>query len=103
MRATYAGVSVDLGEVAWLFDVWASRPVFHASVWRSDLEPDEDGATAAIFTRCGIATRSSRRGGTLGSATALPPKHARRFARPCLHCWPELRSGQLELKAGPPR
>lgn len=80
MKATYAGITVDLGELVYVIDTGPARPVFHRN---------DGGATAC---------------GTLASVRiGLPARHVRRFARPCRRCWPELNRATLELLAGPLR
>jgi hypothetical protein len=67
------GVPIELGTVAYVFDLWSSRPVFHAFAWRD----------YSARSRCGRALNPR--------AVGMPPRHALAFARPCRTCWPELR------------
>lgn len=90
MRVSVAGISLDVGSVVWIFDLWASTPVYH----RADLVRFRNGEGSMIVTGCGIPTNGDDRDphGGLRSADGLPPKHATKFARPCATCWPELRA-----------
>jgi hypothetical protein len=63
------GVPIELGTVAYVFDLWSSRPVFHTWGWSG-------------YSRCGRA---------LAGRVGMEPRHALAFARPCRTCWPELR------------
>lgn len=84
MRATYAGVTVSLPGSVLVLDADEARPVFH----RPGYLYDQEAATA-----CGHPATSRN---------YLPARHARRFARPCLRCFPQLRGqAELEVKAAP--
>lgn len=82
MKLHVAGIELDLPDVVWIFDEWATTPVFHRA--------DFTGELGRLVTACGIPTTD--RPGGYRSADGLPPKHATKFARPCAHCWPQLRS-----------
>lgn len=96
MQADVAGISIDVGAIVWVFDIWASRPVYH----RADFK----GPIGAMYlvTACGVPCDAERRREG-SSAIALPPKHATRLGRPCATCWPELRANVslFTRRAGP--
>lgn len=85
-----------------IFDANPARPVYHRRLTYGEaghrIEPDDVGRVH--LAACGL----------LGDPGALhvrlfviEHRHARKFARPCLRCWPSLKTGQLELRAGPLR
>lgn len=84
MKISVAARELDVGGIVFVFDVWASRPIFHRA--------DFSGEIGAMYlvTACGIPCDGDRRDGR-SSAIALPPRHAARIGRPCATCWPELR------------
>jgi hypothetical protein len=88
MRVSVAGISLDVGDVVWIFDLWAATPVYH----RAELVPFPNGEGSRLVTGCGIPTRGRDLMGRLRDPDAVPPKHATKFARPCCTCWPELRA-----------
>lgn len=86
MNYAIAGLELDLGHTAWLFDPEAAVPIFHAA----GLRYRGDGTEARILvTRCGLPVHAEDRNG-YRTAAHLPPRHAVRFARPCRRCWPAL-------------
>lgn len=89
MRRDYGGVGVDLDDTVWIFDVYAAEPIFH----HAELDEPRDGRRV-VRTRCGepVHSEDRRDPAMMGSAHWLPPRHAVRFARPCLTCWPQLRA-----------
>jgi hypothetical protein len=89
VRVSVAGISIDAGDVVWIFDWWARTPIYHRAVFEAWLD-DELGMQTRLVTGCGLRTHD--REGGLRSADGLPPKHAVKFARPCATCWPELRA-----------
>jgi hypothetical protein len=86
----------DAGSFVLIFDPAEGRPVYHKRVPCSTSDAGIAERSSCGMTRSVVSSWS-------GSARTLvlEHRHARRFARPCLRCWPELRTGQLELKAGP--
>jgi hypothetical protein len=101
MRIEVAGQSIDIGEVVYLVDPEPARPTFHRL--------KQDGcASGGLWTACGLprgtAPAMDADGALHGSVVRIPARHARRFARPCLRCWPAIgRQAELELKGGPLR
>lgn len=85
MKATIAGVTIDVAGSAWFATFGRSTPIFHA--WAP---PDEDGAR----TRCGLQLSRTTSGAIAFLMTGLPPRLAVRVGRPCVKCWPELRRQQ---------
>lgn len=64
-------------------------PVFHGERFRQ-LRLDLEGHAGGTFTTfCGIEH----------VGVELPTKHAVRFARACLRCWPRLREPAVDLRA----
>jgi hypothetical protein len=97
MRARTPAGTIDLGDAGpfvLILSPAEARPAFHRR------EPMCLDTLEQERSACGIV----RSVGDASSRTLLlEHRHARKFARPCLRCWPELASGQLELKAGPLR
>jgi hypothetical protein len=77
------GSHADLGDIAWVADLWRRVPVYHRSrTWQSD--------NARVLSVCGRVVIWAR-DGLEYSRTGLRPDHAARIGRPCLGCYPELR------------
>jgi hypothetical protein len=78
-RVVYAGIPITVRAQVLVAYVGVRRPVFH-----------QIGHFGG-YALCGSG----------GEGVPFPHRLARRFARPCLRCWPELRGqAELELKEG---
>ena len=88
MKHEYAGTTIELGAYVAIFDGDAAVPIFHAS-----REPAQEGCSWFIRrARCGVAIFAQRDDEPYERhAIEIPARHAVRFGRPCLTCWPELR------------
>lgn len=91
MIREYGGVRVQIPSYVLLFELDDSRPVFH--------RPNAEFVVTA--SECGFRRDDEPNGITKGDL--LPAKHAVRFGRPCLRCFPELKrlpESLLDAKAG---
>lgn len=97
---TIAGAKITLPLTVAFFDVDVRRPIYHSAPYSTSRSVE------GVWTRttlCGLVVFRQLDHGDEREhrAVEIPARHARRFGRPCLRCWPELLTGQLELTEAP--